>query len=103
MCVNCLSTAEVVAGNVAVTAAVLKAPVHRILADLGVVAAPDPVARDVRTVAFLRQLDLDPVEILGAEVVATADRWVASGAHERRTRAAASARPIGSHSLLAAQ
>ena len=104
MCVNCLSTAEVVAGNVAVTAAVLKAPVHRMLADLGFVAPPDLVARDARTVAFLRQLDLDPVEILGADVVDAADRWVAAGAgQERRTRAASSARPIGSHSLATAQ
>lgn len=103
MCVNCLSNAEIVAGNVAVTAAVLKAPVHRMLADLGVVAPPDPVARDARTVAFLRNLDLDPVEILGGSVVDAADRWVAAGGHERRARAAASARPIGSHSLPATQ
>jgi hypothetical protein len=103
MCVNCLSNAEIVAGNVAVTAAVLKAPLHRMLADMGLVSPPDPVARDVRTVAFLRNLALDPVEILGADAVDAADRWVAVDAHERRARARASARPIGSHSLLAAQ
>ncbi|MGH9212920.1 MAG: hypothetical protein ACRD2C_19950 [Acidimicrobiales bacterium] len=103
MCVNCLSTAEVVAGNVAVTVAVLKAPVHRMLADMGLVAAPDPVARDARTVAFLRQIELDPVEVLGADVVDAADRWARGGGYERRTRAAASARPIGSHSRLALQ
>lgn len=75
MCTNCLSTAEVTAANIALTAAVLKAPVHRFLADLGIVDAPDPVARDVRTVAFLRSLDLDPVEILGRSVVDAADAW----------------------------
>jgi hypothetical protein len=73
MCVNCLTQAEVAAANVAVTAAVLKAPIHRLLADVGLVAPPDPVARDVRTVAFLRTLDLDPAAVLGAAVVARAD------------------------------
>lgn len=108
MCVNCLSQAEVVAANVAVTAAVLKAPAHRFLADLGLVDPPNEVARDARTVAFLRRLDLDPVAILGAEAVTAADTWAAEAAagaagQERRARAAASARPIGSHSLLAPQ
>jgi hypothetical protein len=78
MCVNCLNQAEVAAANVAVTAAVLKAPVHRLLADVGLVAPADPVARDVRTVAFLRSLDLDPVAVLGADVVDRADALVAA-------------------------
>jgi hypothetical protein len=104
MCANCLTQAEVVAGHVALAAVVLKAPAHRFLADIGVVAPPDPVARDVRTVAFLRGLDLDPVEILGADAVTAADAWVAGGeVVQRRARTAASARPIGSHSLIAAQ
>ena len=76
MCANCLSSAEVAAGHVALAAAVLKAPAHRFLADLGLVDAPDPVRRDVRTVTFLRGLDLDPVAVLGADVVADADAWV---------------------------
>lgn len=75
MCANCLSTAEVVAGQVALAAYVLKAPVHRALAACGLAAEPDPVAHDVTTVAFLRSLDLDPVEILGAGVVDAAARW----------------------------
>ena len=79
MCVNCLSHAEVVAGNVALTAAVLKAPVHRFLADAGLVAPPNHLGRDAHTVAFLRKLDLDPVAILGADVVTDADDWVAAG------------------------
>jgi hypothetical protein len=96
MCANCLSQAEIAAGHVALAAAVLKAPAHRFLADIGVVAPPDPVARDVRTVAFLRRLDLDPVEILGADAVAAADAWVAGAEtvtrpQERWARAAASA------------
>jgi len=75
MCTNCLSSAEVAVGHVALAAAVLKAPAHRFLADLGVVDAPDPVRRDVHTIAFLRSLDLDPVEVLGADVVAAAEAW----------------------------
>jgi hypothetical protein len=108
MCANCLSQAEAVAGNLAVTAAVLEAPVHRLLADLGLVVPPDRLARDARTVAFLRGLDLDPVEILGADVVTAADRWTAAGApapaggYATRAAAAASARPIGSQRRIAA-
>jgi hypothetical protein len=77
MCANCLTQVDAALANAAVTAALLKGPVHRLLADLGLVAPPDPVARDVRTVAFLRSLDLDPVDALGAEVVARADARVA--------------------------
>ena len=73
---NCISTAEVHVAQVALAAAVLKAPAHRLLAAAGIVDAPDPVRRDVRTVAFLRALDLDPAEALGASAVARADRWV---------------------------
>jgi hypothetical protein len=103
MCANCLSQAEVVAGHVALAAAVLKAPAHRFLADIGLVAPPDPVARDARTVAFLRGLELDPVAILGAEVVARAERWAREPSYEPRARAAASTSPIGSQSLAAAR
>jgi hypothetical protein len=83
MCVNCLSNAEVAVANVAVTAALVKGPAHRLLADLGLVDAPDPVARDVQTVAFLRKLDLDPVDILGPEAVSDAVDWVPAGRQPR--------------------
>ena len=98
MCANCLSTTEVVVGQVALAAAVLKDPVHRMLASAGVVAPIDPVKRDVRTVSFLRSLDLDPVEVLGAEVVAAADSWVPAPYVPPRW-----ALPIGSQSLLSTQ
>jgi hypothetical protein len=110
MCVNCLTQAEVAAANVAVTAAVLRAPVHRLLADAGLVAPPDPVARDVRTVAFLRSLDLDAADVLGADVVARADARVAGApsaqpapASIRRSWARRSASPMRSHSALTVQ
>ena len=95
---NCGSSTEVVVGQLGLAAAVLKDPVHRLLADAGLVPPIDPVKRDVRTVSFLRSLDLDPVEILGAEVVTAADAWQPLPYEPRR-----SARPIGSHSLLTVQ
>jgi hypothetical protein len=98
MCASCVSTVEVAFGQAALAAAVLRGPVHRLLADAGVVAPIDLVARDVRTVSFLRSLDLDPVEVLGAQAVAAADAWVPGAYAPRR-----SARPIGSHNLLTAQ
>jgi hypothetical protein len=100
MCVNCLSQSEVVATHLALGVAVLREPAHRLLADLGLVDPPLPVARDANTVAFLRALDLDAGEVLGADVVAAADRWVAAG-QPRPARARASARPIGSQSRIA--
>jgi hypothetical protein len=104
MCVNCLSNAEFVAAKIALAAVVLKNPVHQALADLGVVAPPCIEMRDAHIVGFLRSLDLDAGEVLGADVVARADEWVASGAQRparaaRFARWAFSARPIGSQSL----
>jgi hypothetical protein len=81
----------------------VKPRVHRALAKLGVVNELDPVAHDVTTVALLRSLDLDPVEVLGADVVAAAAYWrapqPAPGFAGLAARLAASARPIGSHSF----
>lgn len=100
MCLNCMSNAE--AAMVAATAVgyVVKGPVHRVLAAAGLAPEPDPVAHDVRTVAFLRSLALDPVEVLGAEAVAAAEAWQPQD--RRRARWAASARPMGSQSLITA-
>ena len=75
MCVNCMSNAEA-AGVAAITATYfLKPPVHKMLAKLDLAPDPDPVAHDVRTVAFLEALDLDPVDALGSEAVAAAAAW----------------------------
>ena len=98
MCMNCLSHTEVVASQIGLAAAVLKDPVHRMLASAGIVAPLDPVKRDVRTVSFLRSLDLDPVEVLGADAVEAADAWVPAAYEPRRW-----ALPIGSQSLLITQ
>ncbi len=81
----------------------VKPPLHRAMARVGLANEPDPVAHDVVTIAFLRSLDLDPVELLGADVVAAAAAWVAPqpapGFAGLAARLAASARPIGSHSF----
>ncbi|MEP1123047.1 MAG: hypothetical protein ABJH68_04050 [Ilumatobacter sp.] len=70
-----MSNAE--AAGVAAIAATyfLKPPVHALLARLDLAPDPDPVAHDVRTVAFLQAVGLDPVEALGVEAVAAAEAW----------------------------
>jgi hypothetical protein len=104
MCANCLTNAEAAIGAATFVAYAVKSPAQRFFAKLGLVAAPDPVAHDVRTVAFLRSLDLDPVKVLGADAVAAAGAWTkpqpAPALAMIRDRLSASARPIGSHSLL---
>jgi hypothetical protein len=92
MCLNCVSTAEAIAVQAAFFGYVVKAPVHRVLARTGLAPEPDPVAHDVRTVAFLRSLDLDPVEILGADAVAAAEAWVPAP-QPQRARLAIPIRP----------
>lgn len=102
MCAHCLSTAETAATAVAFATFALNPRVHRMLAAAGVVAEPDPVARDVATVRFLRGLELDPIVILGADVVAAAAAWRPQPG-PTAVRRRASARPIGSHSLATTQ
>jgi hypothetical protein len=109
MCGHCMSQAEATIAAAGMVAALLRPPVHRGLAAVGLAPDPDPVAHDVRTVAFLQALDLDPVEVLGADVVAQAESWTPDTSwvpfidRARARLRAASARPIGSHSLLSTQ
>jgi hypothetical protein len=86
MCMTCVTTAQAAIAELAIGAYAVKPAVHRALARAGLAAAPDPVAHDVRTVAFLRSLDLDPIEILGAAAVVAADHWVAAPAPLRGAR-----------------
>ena len=75
MCVNCMSNAEA-AGTAAIAVTYfLKPPVHKLLAKADLAPDPDPIAHDVRTVAFLEALDLDPVDALGPEAVEAAASW----------------------------
>lgn len=101
-----MSQAEATIVATCMVGALVRPRAHRALASAGLARDPDPVAHDVRTVAFLRALDLDPVDVLGAEAVAQVESWVPDTSwvpfvERARTRLrAASARPIGSHSLL---
>jgi hypothetical protein len=75
MCANCMSSVDVYAASAGFLLYALHTPTRDALVTMGAIAEPDPLARDVNTVAFLRRLDLDPVEILGAGTVEAVDAW----------------------------
>ena len=70
-----MSNAEAAMASAAIAGYLVKVPLHKALAAVDLAPDPDPVAHDVRTVAFLRALDLDPVEALGADAVERAAAW----------------------------
>lgn len=97
-----MSNAEAAGAAALAATYFLKPPVHRMLAKMDLAPDPDPVAHDVRTVAFLEALDLDPVEVLGADVVAQASAWSPDSSwvpFKDRLRST-SRRPIGSQSRM---
>jgi hypothetical protein len=77
MCANCVSKVDAIAFSVGFSAYVLKGPIQEGLVAAGLLPEPHPLARDMRTVPFLRELDLDPKAILGEDVVDAADRALA--------------------------
>ena len=77
MCVNCFSKLDVVVGQVVGASMLLKRPTQDFLAELGIVAPYDELGELAQTVSFLRALDLDAVEILGADAVEVASTWTA--------------------------
>ncbi len=77
MCAGCVSKVDVIAGTLGFSAYVLKGPIQEGLVATGLLPEPHPLARDMRTVPFLRELDLDPAAILGADAVEAADRALA--------------------------
>jgi hypothetical protein len=105
MCVNCMSNAEAAMAGAAIAGYFVKGPLHKALAAADLAPDPDPVAHDVRTVAFLRALDLDPVDALGAVAVARAHEWTpdTSWVPFRDRFRRFSGRPIGAEHLLAAR
>ncbi len=72
MCVNCFTNADFAVANGLVAAAAVTGQARHWLIRFDLV-QPRRLERDMRTVAFLRGLDLDPSRILGAEVVDAAD------------------------------
>ncbi len=96
MCVNCMSNAEAAGAAAMAATYFLKPPIHKMLAKADLAPDPDPVAHDVRTVAFLEALDLDPVDALGVEAVDAAANWTPSTTwvpFRDRLRSAAPIRP----------
>ncbi len=91
MCVNCMSNAEAALAAAGFVGYAVKGPVHRALAAADL--APDP----------------DPVEVLGADVVAQTEAWSpetspsATWVPFRERACARSLRPRGSQRLIAAQ
>ncbi len=74
MCAQCVSKADVVVGTIGFTAFVFKEPAHDALVAMGLLPERHPLAAEMRTVNFLRDLDLDAEAILGDEVVEAVDR-----------------------------
>ena len=72
MCANCLSNVDAVAASGLFAVAAGTGQARQWLTRMGF-RRPDPLAREARTVEFLRGLDLDPAEVLGAQVVEAVD------------------------------
>ena len=77
MCANCVSKADVIVGTIGFGAYVFKDPIRDGLVELGLLPEAHPLAKEMRTVTFLRDLELDPGPILGDDVVSAADRALA--------------------------
>jgi hypothetical protein len=74
MCANCVSKLDAAVGTIVAAGYVFKGPIQEGMVGLGLLPEPHPLATDMRTVNFLRSLDLDPAPILGDEVVAAVDQ-----------------------------
>jgi hypothetical protein len=77
MCANCVSKADVIVGTLGFGAYVFKGPAEDALIALGLLPEKHPLAVEMRTLSFLRDLELDPRPILGDDVVDAADRALA--------------------------
>ena len=60
MCAQCVSKADVVVGSIGFAAFLFKGPGEDALVAMGLLPEPHPLAVGMRTVNFLRDLDLDP-------------------------------------------
>ena len=77
MCAQCVSKADVVIASIGFTGFLFKGPAEDALVAAGLIPEPHPLAVGVRTVSFLRGLDLDPAEILGDDVAEAVDAVLA--------------------------
>ena len=78
MCVSCLSNAEAVAAGGVFAVAAGAGQARAWLSRFGI-GRREPFAREARTVDFLRGLELDPVRVLGAEVVSAVEAAGSTG------------------------
>ena len=77
MCAQCVSKADVVVGSIGFAAFLFQGPCEDALVAMGILPEPHPLAVGVRTVNFLRDLDLDPKQVLGDDVVEAVDTVLA--------------------------
>ena len=77
MCANCVSKADVIVATIGFAGFMFKGPCEDALVAMGVIPEPHPLAVGVRTVSFLRSLELEPGEILGDDVVEAVDTVLA--------------------------
>jgi hypothetical protein len=77
MCAQCVSKADVIVGSIGFAGFLFKGPCEDALVALGVLPEPHPLAVGLRTVNFLRDLDLDPGAVLGDDVVEAVDQVLA--------------------------
>jgi hypothetical protein len=94
MCATCFSTVDVVVSQALSGALLLNRPIQNRLAAAGLVRPFDQLGEYANTVSFLASLDLDPVNILGADVVAAAATW-RQAPWSRRRLSFSSFRPSG--------
>lgn len=73
MCMSCVSNGEVLAISGLVAAGAMKQSAQRLCRAAGLTVGRSRAERDRQAVEFLRGLDLDPVEILGADTVHAVD------------------------------
>lgn len=73
MCANCVSKADIVIASAGFAGWILKGPAEDALIAAGLLPERRPLAKEMRVVNFLRDLELDPAPILGTEVVEAVD------------------------------
>ena len=77
MCAQCVSKADVIVGSIGFAAFLFKGPCEDALISMGLIPEPHPLAVGIRTVNFLRDLDLEPAHVLGDDVVEAVDGMLA--------------------------
>ena len=77
MCAQCVSKADVIVGTIGFAGFLFKGPCEDALVAMGLIPEPHPLAVGIRTVNFLRDLDIDPAEVLGDDVVGAVDTVLA--------------------------